>query len=113
MFNLFKANDIKPVDPPCPGSPDWQLNLSMKNRLAALLECGFMSDVTFLVFKQSQTNTLTKEELKNQFQRFHAHKLILAISSPVFDTMFNSQLGKHKEVEVLDIEPAAFKVILK
>ena len=124
MFGLFGDKDsstksnpkLNPAPGSIPGTPYWQLNRSMKDRMTALLEQDFMSDVVFLVLERNevkQITTATKDQTKKTFKRFPAHRLILAISSPVFDTMFNSVLGQCKEIDIPDIEPAAFKVILK
>ena len=49
------------------------------------------------------------------FQEIKAHKLILAMSSPVFEAMFYSVLAnkEDKPIEILDITPSAFNTMLK
>lgn len=43
---------------------------------------------------------------------FKAHKLILGISSPVFEAMFYGPLSTDKKVVITDIEPEVFQLIL-
>nr|CAD7408547.1 unnamed protein product [Timema cristinae] len=68
-------------------------------KLKSLLESGDKSDVTFLVGK--------KEE-----KPCRAHKLILSLRSPVFDTMCFGPMAENKEIVVPDIEPETFHKLL-
>lgn len=43
---------------------------------------------------------------------FKAHKLILGISSPVFEAMFYGPLSTEKDIMITDIEPDVFQLIL-
>ncbi|XP_026757314.1 kelch-like protein 40 [Galleria mellonella] len=43
---------------------------------------------------------------------FKAHKLILGISSPVFEAMFYGPLSNNKDVIITDIEPDIFQLVL-
>lgn len=45
-------------------------------------------------------------------QDFKAHKLILGISSPVFEAMFYGPLSNNKDIEITDIEPEVFQLLL-
>lgn len=47
-------------------------------------------------------------------ERIPAHKFVLSVGSAVFDAMFNGTLAnKADEIELPDIEPAAFLSLLK
>lgn len=77
----------------------------LSQRAAALFDNEEFSDVTFLVGPDEE-----------KAWRFPAHKLILSISSPVFQTMFDSSLAegkKHPEVRVTDVQPLAFENLLR
>ncbi|KRT81158.1 BTB And C-terminal Kelch domain containing protein [Oryctes borbonicus] len=80
---------------------NWQANFStMASRLRFLLFNPLMSDVTFVVGAQKE--------------KIPAHKFILSISSSVFEAMFYSLLAnRSKEIELPDVEPAAFKNLLR
>lgn len=43
---------------------------------------------------------------------FKAHKLILGISSPVFEAMFYGPLSSNEEIAITDIEPDVFQLLL-
>lgn len=43
---------------------------------------------------------------------FKAHKLILGISSPVFEAMFYGPLSSNNSIEITDIEPDIFQLLL-
>lgn len=45
-------------------------------------------------------------------KKFKAHKLILVISSPVFEAMFYGPLSTNEEISITDIEPHIFKLLL-
>lgn len=76
-------------------------------RVAALLQDEKMSDVVFLVGGQDESPAW----------RFSAHKFVLALSSPVFRTMFSSSMSEGEagiaKVVVTDIHPAAFENLLQ
>lgn len=47
-------------------------------------------------------------------QRVPGHRLVLSVGSEVFDAMFNGPLATHDaDIELPDIEPAAFLALLK
>lgn len=95
---------------------NWQAFMpTLKDRMAAIFNREFLSDVHFIVGKgNSQT-------------RFPAHKFILSVGSAVFNAMFNGLLAKansehnqtnetndsNTEIELPDIEPEAFQALLR
>ena len=48
-------------------------------------------------------------------QNLRAHKLLLAMASPVFEAMFYGEMAdkEDKPIEILDVQPEAFKALLK
>ncbi|XP_046416603.1 BTB/POZ domain-containing protein 1-like isoform X2 [Neodiprion virginianus] len=81
---------------------NWQgTKTTMRERFSFLFNNEILSDVSFLVGRGAQQ------------QRIPAHKLVLAAGSAVFDAMFNGTLATSaSEIEVPDIEPAAFLAVL-
>ncbi|KAG4176219.1 hypothetical protein ERO13_A11G230000v2 [Gossypium hirsutum] len=61
-----------------------------------LLENEEGSDITFNVFGA----------------KFHAHKLVLAARSPVFEAEFSDRMEDDNEIVVTDMEPKVFKALL-
>ncbi|KAH1083084.1 hypothetical protein J1N35_022845 [Gossypium stocksii] len=61
-----------------------------------LLENEEGSDITFNVFGE----------------KFHAHKLVLAARSPVFEAEFSDRMEDDNEIIVTDMEPKVFKALL-
>ncbi|KAB2005297.1 hypothetical protein ES319_D11G260100v1 [Gossypium barbadense] len=61
-----------------------------------LLENEEGSDITFNVFGE----------------KFHAHKLVLAARSPVFEAEFSDRMEDDNEIVVTDMEPKVFKALL-
>lgn len=49
------------------------------------------------------------------FQTLRGHRLILAMSSPVFEAMFYGGMAEKsdKPIEILDVQPEAFKALLQ
>ncbi len=46
-------------------------------------------------------------------QKFHCHKMFLAMSSPVFEAMFYGGLAETaREIKILDVQPDAFAALL-
>ncbi|KAK8761710.1 hypothetical protein V5799_027014, partial [Amblyomma americanum] len=82
---------------------NWQASKStVQERLAFLFNKEILSDVRFLVGRGAQQ------------QRLPAHKFVLSVGSAVFDAMFNGALATNaEEVELPDVEPAAFLALLK
>ena len=82
---------------------NWQATKSsLKDRLAFMFNNETMADVHFLVGKGGN------------IQRMPAHKFVLAVGSAVFDAMFNGGMATtSSEVELPDVEPAAFLALLK
>lgn len=82
---------------------NWQATkATVKERLSFLFNNEVLADVHFIVGKDA-----------NQ-QIIPAHKFVLTVGSAVFDAMFNGVLAtKSEEVELPDVEPAAFLHLLK
>ncbi|KAI5651661.1 PHR domain-containing protein [Phthorimaea operculella] len=82
---------------------NWQATkTTVKERLSFLFNNEILCDVHFIVGKD-----------QNQ-QVIPAHKFVLSVGSAVFDAMFNGPIGtKSDEVELPDVEPAAFLHLLK
>ena len=77
---------------------NWQMKLStIKERTTVIFNNELLSDVKFVV-PASQTDSETRKTIP-------AHKLLLAISSPVFYAMFYGQLAEAKDcIELPDCE---------
>lgn len=86
-----------------PENYNWQATkTSVKERLIFLFNKEILADVHFVVGRgESQ-------------ERIPAHKFVLSAGSAVFDAMFNGTLvSKVDEIELPDVEPAAFLSLLK
>ncbi|XP_076359088.1 BTB/POZ domain-containing protein 6-B-like isoform X2 [Tachypleus tridentatus] len=97
---------IVPPLSPNPGQtldPNWQAaKATVRERNAAMFNNELMSDVQFIVGPKGST------------QRIPAHKYILATGSSVFFAMFYGGLAEDKrEIEIPDVEPAAFLTLLR
>lgn len=85
-----------------PAICDWQSSKNyVKERGQYLLESGIWSDCRFIVGSEP-----------NQ-QVFEAHKLFLAMSSPVFEAMFFGGIPENNPIAILDVQPDAFKALLE
>ncbi|XP_045604998.1 BTB/POZ domain-containing protein 3-like [Procambarus clarkii] len=83
---------------------DWQTELRfIHQRAGHVLESGQWADCTFIVGNENNQKTL------------RGHRLILAMSSPVFEAMFYGGMAekKDKPVEILDVQPEAFRALLQ
>ena len=82
---------------------NWQATKSsLKERFAFLFNNELLSDVRFVVGKGRQA------------QRIPAHRFVLAAGSAVFDAMFNGGMATTSaEIELPDVEPAAFLALLR
>lgn len=96
-------NDSEDSKPLSTTSQGWQASTtSIKERIAFMFNNEFLADVHFIVGKG------------NSVQRIPAHKFVLSVSSSVFDRMFNGILtSKSDEIELPDVEPAAFFALLR
>ena len=64
------------------GFHNWQATkMTVKERISFLFNSSILSDVTFIVGRDSQQ------------QRIPAHRFVLSVGSAVFDAMFNSTLA--------------------
>lgn len=82
---------------------NWQATkTTVKERFAFMFNNEILCDVHFIVGRDIQQ------------QRIPAHKFVLSVGSAVFDAMFNGTLAtKADEIELPDVEPAAFLALLK
>lgn len=108
VSNAPVAVAAAPICPPSVGlhrEPmyNWQATKSsLKERFAFLFNNELLSDVRFIVGKARQA------------QRIPAHKFVLAAGSAVFDAMFNGGMATTSaEIELPDVEPAAFLALLR
>ena len=76
---------------------------SMKERMFFICGNELLSDVSFLVGREGQS------------QRISAHKFVLSIGSAVFDAMFNGPMAVDSvvDIEIPDVEPAVFTIMLR
>ncbi|XP_058817616.1 BTB/POZ domain-containing protein 2-like [Topomyia yanbarensis] len=84
-------------------SSDWQCScLDIKSRLKYMHETGTMSDCEFLVGKEPEGEKVV------------AHKFVLAMASPVFNTMFYGALSAKNDepIRVPDIDAHEFKKLM-
>ncbi|XP_003428230.1 BTB/POZ domain-containing protein 6-B isoform X3 [Nasonia vitripennis] len=95
-FNLLSLED-------CTQDPNWQATKpTIRERNAAMFNNPLMADIQFVVGSPGHTQTIP------------AHKYVLATGSSVFYAMFYGGLAENKnEIEVPDVEPAAFLALLR
>lgn len=82
---------------------NWQATkTTVKERFAFVFNTETLCDVHFIVGRD------------NTRQHIPAHKFVLSVGSAVFDAMFNGTLATHaEEIDLPDVEPAAFLALLK
>ena len=97
-----------PAAQPCQSSEDWQTTKeTVRDRTAFLFNNELMSDIKFVVADSQDESNSTQI-------RIPAHKLVLAISSPVFHAMFYGQMAeKGEEVELPDTDYHALLEFLR
>ncbi|XP_063414549.1 BTB/POZ domain-containing protein 6-like [Mytilus trossulus] len=78
---------------------DWQIGKSLSDRMKYMLNNQLMCDVTFNVGADKTP--------------IMAHKNMLASASPVFYSMFEGPLAEKGTVDIADIEPEYFNMILQ
>ncbi|CAC5411604.1 BTBD3_6 [Mytilus coruscus] len=78
---------------------DWQIGKSLSDRMKYMLDNQLMCDVTFHVGSD-------KSPIK-------AHKYMLASASPVFYSMFEGPLSEKGDVDIADITPEYFNMMLQ
>lgn len=101
---IFSTLFTGPRDPVSIGFHNWQATkMTVKERISFLFNSQILSDVTFIVGRDSQQ------------QRIPAHKFVLSVGSAVFDAMFNSNFATtdQEEIPLPDVEPASFLALLK
>ena len=88
-----------PAAQPSQSSEDWQTTKeTVRDRTAFLFNNSLLSDIKFVVAD-------SQDESNSRQVRVPAHKLVLAISSPVFEAMFYGQMAeKGEEVELPDTD---------
>ncbi|XP_021967030.1 BTB/POZ domain-containing protein 2-like [Folsomia candida] len=98
------SGDLKVAPTKTTCSTDWRkLRPGPTQKLAYILESKELTDVTFSVGSPSNNETI------------HAHRLVLAMYSTVFEAMFQGPLaaGPAEVIQIPDIEPHPFNVMLK
>ncbi|KAJ9586497.1 hypothetical protein L9F63_019855 [Diploptera punctata] len=81
---------------------DWQLTKEcVRDRIQTLLRTSQWSDCSFQVGERPNSQT------------FKAHKLILASCSPVFEAMCFGPLAEKQCINIDDVEPDIFKLVLE
>ncbi|KAF7012094.1 hypothetical protein CFC21_026328 [Triticum aestivum] len=99
MTVVLKVKDIPAVAMATTKAPEIQLPPSdLSNNLAKLLEGKKGADVT----------------IKVSGQTFYAHKLVLAMRSPVFDADLNGPMWDNEKqcIQIEDMQPAVFRALL-
>lgn len=88
---------------------NWQATkASLKERFAFLFNSELLSDVRFVLGKGRSAAAAGGP------QRIPAHRFVLAAGSAVFDAMFNGGMATTSaEIELPDVEPAAFLALLR
>lgn len=98
---VTQVNLPSPED--CTQDPNWQATKpTVRERNAAMFNNHLMADILFVVGSPGHTQTIP------------AHKYVLATGSSVFYAMFYGGLAENKkDIEVPDVEPAAFLALLR
>lgn len=89
----------------CTQDPNWQATkTTVRERNAAMFNNHLMADIIFIV----------GSEVIGSKRTIPAHKYVLATGSSVFYAMFYGGLAENKQnIEVPDVEPAAFLALLR
>ncbi|UYV76842.1 BTBD1 [Cordylochernes scorpioides] len=95
-----------PVNAPGNHRERWHSNRTtgstVRERFSYIFNKEILSDVRFIVGRGPQQQCIP------------AHRLVLSVGSPVFDTMFNGSMATSAtEIELPDVEPPAFLALLK
>lgn len=82
---------------------NWQSSKTcIKERIEFMFNNEALADIYFVVGRDAKQ------------QKIPAHKFVLSVGSAVFDAMFNGNLAmKSDEIEIPDVEPAAFFALLR
>jgi speckle-type POZ protein len=84
-----------------PLQDDWQLERGLGDCLLVVFQQGLWTDVTF-AFQEDDA-----------IARVHAHKLVLASRSPVFQAMFYGPMSDSRhEIEITDVTADYFRLLL-
>ncbi|XP_067132287.1 uncharacterized protein [Centruroides vittatus] len=84
-------------------SNDWRLNTkTFAERLSFIFKRNLYVDIKFVLNYENKQNV-----------SFDGHKLILALSSPIFLAMFYGSLAMDGKVVIKDVSPKAFQNILE
>lgn len=113
----------------CTQDPNWQATKpTVRERNAAMFNNHLMADIIFIVGSPGTCTTLyftiTNHSARGSIefcidtightQTIPAHKYVLATGSSVFYAMFYGGLPENKrDIEVPDVEPAAFLALLR
>jgi len=114
----------------CTQDPNWQATKpTVRERNAAMFNNHLMADIIFIVGSPGTCSTIFPYSFFNYYleryyisyidivghtQTIPAHKYVLATGSSVFYAMFYGGLPENKrDIEVPDVEPAAFLALLK
>ncbi|VDN19659.1 unnamed protein product [Gongylonema pulchrum] len=98
---LSRPSKIKKVRPK-PSKDGFKATLRERNGSMYLNE--WLADVHFVVGDVG---------IFDSSERIPAHSYILSIASEPFSAMFNGGFDRKNEIEIPDVEPAAFKILLK
>ncbi|KAL3984666.1 PHR domain family protein [Acanthocheilonema viteae] len=95
---LSRAPRSKIAKPKCDGNG---FKSTLRERNASMYLNEWLADVHFIV------------GIGENRERIPAHSYVLAIASAPFNAMFNGGFEKNDEIELPDVEPVAFKILLK
>ncbi|ODN05932.1 BTB/POZ domain-containing protein 2 [Orchesella cincta] len=108
VANNVRAMPTPPRKPVSPPLVDWRRTCpGVNGKLKHLLGSGLLMDVTFRVGNE-----------KGEVETIRAHKLMLAMFSSVFEAMFMGRFVENRDsvddiIAIPDIQPSAFKTLLK
>lgn len=108
MSGVTKSRDVRKGSQ-TPPIVDWRKNCpGINGKLKHLLSNELLTDVSFRVGGETE---------KNEVEIIKAHKFMLAMFSSVFEVMFMGSFventSANEPIELPDIQPLAFKTLLK
>ncbi|VDK45355.1 unnamed protein product [Anisakis simplex] len=80
---------------------DSDFKATVRERVASMYLNDWLADVVFIVGSEEDR------------ERIPAHSYVLSIASRIFSAMFHGGFEKKTEIEIPDVEPIAFKILLK